>query len=190
LGKDALGAVTTGFDNVAIGNQAGDTITTGDGNICIGRSVDLLAADIDQLSIGNGGTSWIYGDAGDIGIGYTAAAITEKLHVDGNILASGTITELSDLSVKDDVVVIEDALRKVKKLRGVTYTRNDKETDRRFSGVIAQEVENVLPEVVGETNGLKTVSYGNMVGLLIEAVKELSEEVKELKKELKEHKDA
>ena len=61
-------------------------------------------------------------------------------------------------------------------MRGVTYTRNDLE-DRevRHTGVIAQEVEQVLPEAVREGINGKTVAYGNMVGLLIEAIKEQQE---------------
>jgi hypothetical protein len=63
----------------------------------------------------------------------------------------------------------------------VTFTRNDLETDERFSGVIAQEVEAVLPEVIHEAeDGMKTVDYGNMVGLLIEGMKEQQEIIRSL----------
>ena len=67
-------------------------------------------------------------------------------------------------------------------MRGVTYTRNDLE-DRevRHTGVIAQEVEQVLPEAVREGINGKTVAYGNMVGLLIEAIKEQQKQIDELK---------
>ena len=64
-------------------------------------------------------------------------------------------------------------------MRGVTFNRNDMpDYDRRYAGVIAQEVEAVLPEVVTTTeNGTKTVAYGNLIGLIIEAIKELSEKI-------------
>jgi len=88
----------------------------------------------------------------------------------------------SDQRLKNNIKTIENALSKLLDLRGVSYTRNDLPE----IGVIAQEVESIIPEVVqtGE-NGYKTVSYGNIVGLLIEAVKELSNEVNKLK-EIKE----
>ena len=70
-------------------------------------------------------------------------------------------------------------------IRGVTYNRNDIEDAPRHSGVIAQEVEKVLPEVVQtDEDGIKTVAYGNMVGLLIEAIKEQQAQIDELKAKL------
>ena len=67
-------------------------------------------------------------------------------------------------------------------MRGVTFTKIDSEDGRTHVGVIAQEVEAILPEVVSEkSDGMKTVAYGNMVGLLIEAIKDLKAEIEELK---------
>ena len=67
-------------------------------------------------------------------------------------------------------------------MRGVYYNRNDSEDKTRKVGVIAQETEAVLPEVVHtQQDGTKTVDYGKMVGVLIEAIKDLNKEVKELK---------
>jgi hypothetical protein len=73
---------------------------------------------------------------------------------------------------------------KVEKLRGVTFTRTDREDkEKRYAGVIAQEVLAVLPEVI-ETDqfGMYSVAYGNLVGLLIEAIKEQQVEIKNLQK--------
>jgi hypothetical protein len=93
-------------------------------------------------------------------------------------LSAVSMVSSSDERFKDNIKTIENALTKLEGLRGVSYTRND----RPEIGVIAQEVEKIIPEVVqtGE-DGFKTVSYGNMIGLLIEAVKELSTEVNKLK---------
>jgi hypothetical protein len=89
-------------------------------------------------------------------------------------------TATSDARTKSDVITITNALDKVKALRGVYFTRNG-ETQRSV-GVIAQEVETVLPEVIRTGDDqIKSVSYGNMVGLLIEAVKELSEKMETMK---------
>lgn len=98
--------------------------------------------------------------------------------VTGNITATGDITGLSDARLKTDVSTVHDALEMVDNMRGVWYTMGDK--DR--VGVIAQEMEKVLPEVVvtGD-DGYKSVAYGNIVGVLIEAIKELKREVDRLK---------
>ena len=102
----------------------------------------------------------------------------------GDFTASGNITAYSDITLKDNIETIPDALDKVSQIRGVTFDRNDLEDAPRQTGVIAQEVEKVLPEVVSENeDGLKTVAYGNIVGLLIESIKELKIEIEALKME-------
>tara|TARA_B000000532_G_scaffold226068_1_gene204074 strand:- start:4965 stop:6821 length:1857 start_codon:yes stop_codon:yes gene_type:complete len=109
----------------------------------------------------------------------------------GAVTSTNNITAFSDLRLKKDVKTIENALDKVCKLRGVEYTR--KSTDEREIGVIAQEVKEIVPELVTiqenensiSGDGLKdihTMKYQNTVGLLIEAIKDLKAEVEELKK--------
>ena len=101
----------------------------------------------------------------------------------GSFTATGNVTAYSDRRLKDDIQQIEGAVEKVQQLSGNTYTRNDlPDTERRYAGVIAQEVEAVLPEAVSEAeDGTKTVDYNATIALLIEAVKELKAEVDELK---------
>jgi hypothetical protein len=102
----------------------------------------------------------------------------------GNFTANGNVTAYSDITLKECIAVIPNALEKVCSIRGVTFNRNDMEGSPRHAGVIAQEVETVLPEVVSTNEeGIKSVAYGNLVGLLVEAVKELKEEVQSLKAE-------
>ncbi len=99
--------------------------------------------------------------------------ISGNLSVSGSITAGGDVTAYSDARIKTEVKTVEDALDKVLALRGVTYKRTDIEDKSTKIGVIAQEVKEVLPEVVSEKeDGMLTVSYGNMVGVLIEAMKE------------------
>lgn len=105
------------------------------------------------------------------------------LGMGGNIWCSGTVSAVSDIRVKTDIQVIPNAVAKVKKLRGVTYERTDKEGPRE-TGVIAQEVLEVLPEAVTGDEEKYSVSYGNMVGLLIEAIKEQQLQIEELKEQL------
>ena len=110
---------------------------------------------------------------------------THRLDVSGSMLATGDITAFSDITLKEDIEVIPNALDKVSQIRGVTFTRKDLDDKSRKSGVIAQEVEKVLPEVVSTTkDGTKTVAYGNMVGLLIEALKEQKEIIKDQQKQI------
>jgi hypothetical protein len=103
---------------------------------------------------------------------------------DGDVTAN-TTTFPSDERLKSDIKVIDNALEKVQQIRGVTFVRTDKDHNRRETGVIAQEIEKVLPEVVKETpDGYKSVAYANTVGLLIEAIKEQQEQINILKEEI------
>ena len=111
------------------------------------------------------------------------------LHVDGDVIAYSTT--VSDRRLKDNIVDIENALDKVTSLRGVKYNWNlGPRKDQLDMGLIAQEVEEIIPEVVrektmplmGQGDTLyKTVDYEKLVAVLIEAIKELKVEIDELK---------
>lgn len=95
------------------------------------------------------------------------------------LTASGDITLSSDERIKEDIRTIDGATGIIEQLRGVSYVRKD--TGKLGIGVVAQEVEKVLPQLVAtDANGMKSVAYANMVGVLIQAVKELSARVEEL----------
>jgi len=111
---------------------------------------------------------------GTLGVtGITNLAST--LNVTGDIIASGNVTAYSDLRAKDNIVTIDSPLDKIMKMRGVYYTRKDlPERAQRYVGVIAQEMEEILPEVVltdTTEEKKKSVAYGNITALLIECVK-------------------
>ena len=94
----------------------------------------------------------------------------------------------SDERLKDNIKPIEDALEKIQKIRGVEFDWNDKQETftGHDTGVIAQEVKEVLPEVVTEReDGMLAVKYEKMVGLLIESIKDLKAEVDDLKEQLR-----
>tara|TARA_B100000925_G_scaffold228865_1_gene177330 strand:+ start:715 stop:2469 length:1755 start_codon:yes stop_codon:yes gene_type:complete len=110
----------------------------------------------------------------------------------GNGTFNANVTAFSDYRIKEDVKTIDNALDKVCKLRGVEYTR--KETKAREIGVIAQEVKEIVPELVAIQNlksdlnpdsleDMHTMKYQNTVGLLIEAIKDLKAEIETLKKD-------
>lgn len=99
----------------------------------------------------------------------------------GSITASGNVTAYSDVRLKDNVETVQNALDITRNLRGVFYTRKDDPSNTRRVGVIAQEIREYLPEVVHENIAEQekaepistlTVDYGNITGLLIEAIKE------------------
>ena len=103
----------------------------------------------------------------------------------GNITAFGTV---SDIKLKKDIKVIENPIKKIKNLKGVTFTY--KKNGEKSTGLIAQDLEKVLPEAVYKTHEIDlngdsedehlAIRYGNTVGLLVEAIKELEARVKEL----------
>jgi len=96
------------------------------------------------------------------------------------ITATGDITSTSDIGLKSNIEVINNALDKVINMRGITFNRPG--FHERSAGVIAQEIECVFPEVVKRNgDGYLTVAYGNMISILIEAIKELKAEIEKLK---------
>ena len=129
-------------------------------------SLVALGLNVDQNAIFNG----------SVGIG-TSSPGSYKLSVSGDIGAT-SFQYNSDRSLKKNIETIKDPLNKILQLRGVTF--NWKKDDKASVGVIAQEVEKVFPELVTESNGIKSVGYGNLVGPLIEAVKVQQKEINNL----------
>ena len=167
-----------------------------------------------DLQIGNGkgaAIAFFDGSSGNVGIGTTSLDPAYRLTINGKGLASGGIWENSDIKLKKDILPVEGALDKVLKLNGVSYEwkrdkdfegetlealttdedgkiKDDKYRDLpegRTLGVIAQELENVLPEAVntGE-DGIKAVSYTKIIPVLIEAMKEQQKQITDQQKEI------
>ena len=123
-------------------------------------------------------------------IGSTSVPSSGKLQVTGNIsgvsiYASHDIVAYSDARSKVNVETIPNALEKVNAVRGVTYNKVEDPEGMKYMGVIAQELLEHLPEVVHQGDeGNYSVAYGNVVGVLIEAVKELTAKVEDLESRL------
>ena len=111
-------------------------------------------------------------------------SVNGNLTVTGTILSNNNITAFSDIRLKTNIKKIDCALEKVCKINGYTFDINN----RKGTGVIAQEIQKILPEVVIETDTEEkylSVAYGNIVGLLIEAIKDLKSEIEVLKNDKK-----
>ena len=114
--------------------------------------------------------------------GWSAGANRWQLDMSGNMTVAGDVTAYSDARVKENIITVDNALTKVLSLRGVYYNRIDSDDKKTKIGVIAQETLLVVPEVVNQDNdGMFNVSYGNLAGLFIEAIKEQQKEIEELK---------
>ena len=186
--------------NQYLGNTSGDVIRLR-GNQLIHNGWDARADghfrfnDSKKLLFGNGSDVEVFFSGShfyiDLESGgnnmYIRDGSTTRFTFDdaGHFTATGNVTAYSDRRLKDDIQPIEGALEKVGTLSGNTYQRNDlldKDPERRYAGVIAQEVEVVLPEAVSEAeDGTKTVDYNAVIALLVESVKELKAEVEQLK---------
>ena len=142
-----------GTTNIAHADLTSDNLT-----------IKTLVSDKDFIIKGNDGGSEI-------------TAMTIDMSEAGAVTFNDDITAFSDERLKSDIKTIYNALEKVSQMRGVTFTKND----RKGTGVIAQEMQKVMPEVVHNGDEYLSVAYGNLVGVLIEAIKELKEEVDELK---------
>ena len=175
---NATGIAVTNFtvyNNLSVGGIS--TFTNGPVLIGSGTSTGTASQ---RLQV-TGGTYV----SGNLGIGSTNP--TSKLHVIGDVRVTGIVTatdfnSTSDISLKDNIQTIANPLDKIIKLNGVTF--NWKENQKPSIGVIAQELEAVLPELVTQGD-VKSVNYNGLIGVLIEAVKEQQKQIEELKAILK-----
>ncbi|NIP25145.1 MAG: hypothetical protein GWN67_17650 [Phycisphaerae bacterium] len=172
------------LNNTSAGSMSagvrGENIGTGSGGIGVWGS--------------HSGTGWgVYGMC-PAGTGVRAWGGYYGVYSVGSIFTTGTYDSSSDARFKEDVEPLTDSLNKVLKLRGVEFSwKQDEYPEHNFSkekqvGFIAQEVAEVLPEVVNKSNdeeGFYSVSYGRIVPVLVEAIKELKAENDLLKDQLK-----
>lgn len=153
------------------------------GRISIGSGVNNL-----DFGIKSGGVTGVINSSGYLRHGGSIFLTSVNSTNNGSLVADGDVTAFrqntsSDARLKKNIITIDNGLQKVNAMRGVSYQlRRD---DTHNVGVIAQEMEDIVPEVVTEgVDGMKAVNYGALVGVLIEAVKELTQEVETLKAKL------
>ena len=153
-------------------DAAGDDIKlssagTHEGNIKLASSnltFKSIVSDKDMIFQGNDG-------------GVAITALTLDMSAAGAATFNNDVTAFSDERLKTEIKTIENGLEKVLQMRGVTFKRDGVDG----TGVIAQEIQKILPQVVHDKQEYLSVAYGNMVGVLIEAVKDLQGQIDKLK---------
>ena len=176
------GIIQTGNGSFTV-DCADDIVLDADGGTIVFKDG---GTEIGFLSLDNSGFFDIFSSVSDNDLrirgndgGSTINALTFDMSDAGAATFNNNVTAFSDERLKDNIETLEDGLDKVEQLRGVTYTRDGREN----IGVIAQEIEKILPEIVKTADdemGTKSVDYSRITAVLIEAVKELSVRVKEL----------
>ena len=177
LAQGGSGAVTTSGVQSVIDNNS-----IAPGTLDMDDNQKILLGTGDDLELYHNGTDGIIDNTGDgnlklLDAGSTKLEVTSSgVSVTGDMTASGNVTAYSDAKLKTEISSIDNALDIVGKLRGVNYKwLSNGQAD---IGVIAQEVEEVVPEVVKTSeDGTKSVDYGRLVSILINAVNELKEEI-------------
>jgi len=113
---------------------------------------------------------------GNVGIGTQSPSY--KLHVQGDVYVSGTLTEASSINLKENIDPITNALEVITKLAGITYDRKDGSAKHR-AGLIAEEVNRVLPNIVqkDEEGNASGIQYTSLIAYLVESIKELKVEI-------------
>ena len=177
-----------GGTNSYIVNDTGDLIidTAGDMKLdAAGNDINLLSNGTNHGRFSNTSSDFVIqsliSDKDMIFKGNDSGSVITALTLDMSAAGAATfnndVTAFSDERLKTDIKTIDNALSKVCDMRGVYFNRDG----AAGTGVIAQEIQNILPEVVHDKQEYLSVAYGNMVGVLIEAIKELKKEVETLK---------
>lgn len=177
IGYSALSGNTTGSNNIAIGVSAGSNIGTGSGNIMIGNGAQPTTGTAsNEINLGN----LFYAVGGFAGINTNAP--THQLTVNGDAAKTGggTWAVFSDRRIKNDIKPLGTGLSEILRVNPVTYTLKTDKSKKIQTGVIAQELEGVLPLAVQKTNAhgysdARVYDGGNqLLYTLVNAVKELS----------------
>ena len=182
IGKDLIVDWYDSIDNTGMNTTIDDTINMyGNLNCCSTTNINLINAytnNQNKIKIGLG-TSNISNDGLYIDLSTT---ITSNLTVKKDILLEGTILSTSDSNLKSNINKIQNPLNKLLTINGYTYIRTD--TSNYETGLLAQEVKEILPEVVKFENEHYNIAYGNMSGLFVECIKELNKKIEDLTEKL------
>ncbi len=184
IGHQSGKNMTTGSSNVMLGTQAGNAVSSGYGNVFLGHNAGYFETGNNSLYIDNSTTRYplIFGDFA-----------SEYVDINGSLYVTGGIYETSDMNKKTNIRTLESSLDKVMALKGVSFewsrdkSKGETPASGESIGVIAQDVEAVLPALVGESrNGTKAVNYSGLIPVLLEAIKEQQGQIELLEKRIAE----
>ena len=166
-----------GIQNVFIGQQAGYTNIAGNGNLFLGHHAGYHETGSNKLYIENSNstTPLIYGEFDN-----------NLVKINGDLHYTGTLTDLSDRRLKENLRPITNTIEKLQQLKGYTYNLITDADDNREYGLMAQDVQKVFPEMVkiaDKETGYLGVSYIQLVPVLLEATKEQQTQIQNLEKE-------
>ena len=182
----------TGSSNDTAMRGEGDLVFLSNGNnqrmrITSGGDIEIPtdSASIKLRSSGSSSYTSIFRNAGNsLIVTNTAETAILTFTNGGNMTIAGTLTQNSDITLKENIKPLQSQLDVVNKLNPVSYNRIGKKENE--IGFIAQEVEKLIPDLVSEnSDGLKSLAYGNMTSILVKAIQELKAEVDKLKQECK-----
>ncbi len=172
LSAKQLNFVNTSTISVTVSDAA-------DGNANVQLDVGFTGISINEETAN--ATRYITFSSANSGVPSTLYVTSSKLYFNPNsgILSATTFNSLSDENLKENVQTVDNAVSLVKQLRGVRFDWKESKTPS--IGVIAQELEAVLPELVTTNENQKTVNYSGLIAILIQAIKEQQEEIENLK---------
>ena len=181
IGSLALNNNLVGNSNTAIGRQSGSN-STGSGNVFLGFQSGQNETGDDKLYVDNSNTSkpLIWGDFKE-----DSVVVNGDLFVTNNITYVGTLTDVSDKRLKENIDTLENVMYLINQLQAYSYKMKSSKTNEREFGLIAQEVQKVFPEmvkIVDKENGFIGVNYLQLIAILIEGLKEQQIFISEMEK--------
>ena len=177
-----IGTTASGLLSTALGYR---TIASDYGSLVVGQynssgssatSADLFSTSAPAFVIGNGTAYDATSDAFKVMFNGDTT-VSNDLNVKGNVTV-GDVSVLSDARLKANIISLGSTLAKLLQIDGKTYTMKKDENKKQKIGVLAQDIEKVFPELVSESNGVKSVNYQGLVPVLINALKEQNDRMK------------
>jgi hypothetical protein len=190
MGYGTLRNVTTGEYNVSLGNKSGGGITTGSNNVIIGSQVWGLDTDLNNVIIiadGQGNQKIYVDSTGNVGINTTVPTARLSVNGDANKPGGGVWTVFSDKRSKKNIQDYNKGLKELLQIHPVSFQYKEEFNwgDKTYVGLIAQEVQEVVPSMVSEKEiqgikDFKEVDPNELIYLLINAIKEQEKRIQEL----------
>lgn len=168
------GVAVTGNSSITGTFGVSSTLSVTGATTLVGNLTIQSSTSERTITLGSSG-GYFYGNATQNGWKDSGGSAKIYWDTSGNFTAAANVTAYSDARLKKNVTTISNALELVNKMRGVYYDRVD--TGEAGVGVIAQEMQTILPQVVKKNDDALSVAYGNIIGVLIEAIKELSDKL-------------